>query len=284
MTAKEKVKKPHPFSGNLNMYQGTKMDKILGLIGDWKGCKKCSLGEMREFENESNLLAGIGQPADVVFGDGNPDADILIVGEAPGEDEVRNGVPFVGQSGNLLNQILAMTSSDMNIKRRLKLYNQERRHTEQSTNEFSMDIVEWRQTEFFITNAVGCRPPENRTPIQPEISACWERLWNIIYTVDPILIIACGNSAVAAVARRKGAKITRERGSIHDVVYDGRLGTMSYTVMPVFHPSYLLRKADWKTPGGDWEKTVADFRRAFEIVDRLRFMNYGTPIPDRRPI
>lgn len=284
MAAKTKAKKPNPFSGNLQMYPGDRFDKMSALQASWKGCKKCQLGEMREMENHLGQFNSLGEPADVVFGAGNPEADILIVGEAPGEFEVRVGYPFVGPSGNLLNQILAATSGDPAIKKRWKEYMQERKHTENSTAAFSNDITEWRQNEFFITNTVGCRPPENRTPIPPEMAACWERLWNIIYIVDPILIIACGNSAVAACARRKNAKVTRERGKIHDVVYDGKLGPMTYTVMPVFHPSYLLRKADWNTAGGDFEKTLDDFRRAFQIVDRLRFMNYGTPIPDRRPL
>ena len=279
----EKTKKPNIYSGNLKLYQGSKFEQMSSLYGDWKGCNKCQLADLMKMEVSSMCAPGEEPSTDIVFGDGNPEADILIVGEAPGEEEVKNSIPFIGPSGNLLNQLLAMTSSDESVKKRLKQYNSERRHTEQSTIKFSMDMIEWRQKEFFITNAVACRPPDNRTPIPPEISACWERLWNIIYIVDPMIIIACGNSAVAATTRRKNAKITRERGNLYDVVFDGRLGPVTYPVMPVFHPSYLLRKADWNTPGGDWEKTVEDFRRALGIVDRLRFMNYGTPIPDRRP-
>ena len=283
---KPAVKKPSPFSGTLQIYQGTKLEQMVALRNAWSGCKKCQLGDVRAMESEANAAAGLtnGDVTDIVFGDGNPDADVIIVGEAPGELEVAHSTPFVGPSGWLLNRLLAETSADMEVKRRLKKYNMQRKHSDSSATEFSMDIFPWRQSEFMITNVVSCRPLENRTPIPPEISACWERLWNIIYIVDPLLIIACGNSALAAVARRKNAKITRERGNIHDVTYDGRLGTMTYPVMPVYHPAHLLRKGDWNTPNGDWSKTVEDFRAALTIVDQLRFRYYGTPIPNRWPI
>lgn len=277
----KKEKKPSILPSLLKTYDGDKYAQLTALSQEWRGCKRCPLGDMRSYDAQSLPdMEGI----DVVFGDGNPEADVLIVGEAPGEEEMKYCAPFVGPSGKLLNQILAATSDNIEVKRRFKAYNSERRHTEESSNEFAMDIREWRQSEFFITNAVGCRPPENRPPIPPEVNACWERLWNIIYIIDPLIIIACGNSALAAVAQRRNAKITRERGNLYDVVYEGRLGTMSYPVLPVFHPSYLLRKGDWNVKDGDWAKTLQDFNRAMTLVDRLRYQYYGTPIPNRTPL
>lgn len=266
----------------LRQYQGTKAEQLMRLKQEWSGCRKCMLGDMREAE-APGIATYYGDKVDVLFGDGNPDADIVIVGEAPGEEETLHGIPFIGPSGKLLNQLLARTSGDPEIKKLLKEYNSERRHTEQSTNDFTVSMVEWRQKNFFITNAVGCRPPENRTPIPPEVEACWDRLWNIIYIVDPVLIIACGNSALAALSRKRVAKITKERGAVYDMTYEGRIGPVTYPVVPIFHPSYLIRKADWNAKNGDWEKTVRDVQNALSYVDQVRHRHYGEPIPNREP-
>jgi uracil-DNA glycosylase len=253
---------------------GTKKEQLHFLYDSWHNCQRCILGSFRE--------PGVG---DIVFGEGNADtADIVIVGEGPGEEEERTSVPFVGNSGHLLNQILASTADDPQIQKFHEEYNKLPRTGKQAqlnAEHFHKQIFEWRYNRFFITNAVACRPPENRQPTQDEIKACWERLWNIIYVIDPLMIIALGNSALAAVMQKAQVKITAMRGHIYDVEYKGRFGKVIYPVVPTFHPSYLLRKADWKVKGGDWEKTLDDVRKALRVADFLRNKYYGTPIPQR---
>ena len=130
----------------------------------WSSCQGCMLSEKRR---------------SVVFGYGNPDAQILVVGEAPGSNEDREGVPFVGQAGQMLDQFLTIVSVDPQLA--------EFAEKEEFPPGEMRPIL---QHYFYFTNVVGCRPPENRTPTPGEISACKTRLHEIIYQVDPVLIIA----------------------------------------------------------------------------------------------
>jgi len=268
---KKVLKVPPP--NVLETFQGTKQERLEQLYDKWYGCTKCPLGKLRACDGRK----------DIVFGEGNPDANILIIGEAPGEEEEGTGVPFVGKAGQLLNQILAITSADPEIREAHAAY------SKISHSEFNMKkirafhtmIEEWRHQEFFLTNAVACRPPENATPTSEHVKACWDRLWNIIYIVDPWLILACGNSALSAVMRKVQVKITAARGHIYDVEYPGHVGPVTYPVLPIFHPSYLLRKADWKEPEGDYAKTIKDMRTALASVDFLRNSYLNIPIPRR---
>ncbi len=255
--------------------QGTKRERLQALYNNWYGCKRCQL----------SLARDVGSRDEIVFGEGNPEtADVIVVGEAPGEEEERHSIPFVGPSGLLLNQIVASVSDDPVVRQMYFDYSKVSRvgkKGEELTQLFNERMVEWRYSRFFLTNAVACRPPENRTPNFEEIKMCWERLWNIIYIVDPLLIIACGNSAISAVMRKVQAKVTQMRGNIYDVEFKGRIGDLTYPVIPTFHPSYLLRKADWRVKGGDWEKTIEDWRKAMRVLDFLRNRHYNTPIPQR---
>lgn len=262
-----KIKAKEPIKFPLHIYEGNKLEQLGALYEDWKSCTKCSLSDTRAHDT-------------IVFGDGNPDAKVLIIGEAPGEDEASSGLPFIGQSGKLLNQLLAITSDNTNIQELAEWYSKAP-HTKTNEKDFHAAVNEWRASEFFITNVVGCRPPDNRTLTPKEIEVCWERVWNIIYTVDPWLIITVGKTALQAVLKRKSVDITRVRGSVFDAEYDGRIGKMKYTIIPVLHPSYLLRKADWKVKGGDFDKTVKDFHMALSMYDKMREQNLGTPLPSR---
>lgn len=257
---------------NLQLYEGTKQEQLMRLYEDWEGCTSCELGKVRQ-------LASPGKG--IVFGDGAPDAHIIIVGEAPGEEEEEYGMPFIGLSGMIMNQLIARSSDDKAIQEAYTYYNSLRKKSEEAIQDFTDTMVNYRQKHFFMTNVVSCRPPENRPPTPGEIKVCWERVWNIIYIVDPLLIIACGNTALATVTKRMTAKIAKERGDIKDVSHDGRFGKVTYPVIPIHGAGYLRRKADWNVKGGDWQKTDEDFKRAMRLVDRLRFQNYGTPIPDR---
>ena len=266
-------KKAGPPETPLEAFEGTKQERLQALYNKWYGCTRCNLGELRNCQGSQ----------EIVFGEGNPDAHVLIVGEAPGAEEEATSIPFRGKSGQLLNQILATVSTDPEVIQRYTEYCAVSHGTRNSNKveEFTDFMVAKRGEEYFITNVVACRPPENIQPVKTQVDACWERLWNIIYIVDPLLIIAAGNSALAAVMRKVSTKITAMRGKIYDVSYDGRVGPVTYPVLPVFHPSYLLRQADWKDKGGAWSKTLEDFRKAARTVDFLRYQYYGTPMPRR---
>lgn len=245
---------------------GTKGDQLAQINSMWVGCNKCELS-----------ISRVGD--DICFGEGNPNADVLIIGESPGEEEDRTGVPFTGPSGILLNKILANISDDPEIR---GLCEWAARAPQSAANlkRFNDSVLEWRHREFFLTNAVACRPADNTRPSNPALKTCWERVWNIIQVVDPLLIFVVGSLPAATVMKRP-VEVTKVRGQLFDVTYQGRIGNVTYPVIPVLHPSYLLRKADWKVKGGDYEKTIEDWRRGMRTVDFLRNTHRGIPIPKR---
>lgn len=165
---------------------------------DWKqlqesvaGCRACGLCEGRK---------------QTVFGVGNEQAHWMIVGEAPGEQEDRQGEPFVGTAGQLLDSML----------RAIRLTRQEAAPAQQ----------------VFIANTLKCRPPRNRNPEPEELAACQPYLERQIELVKPRIILALGRFAVQALLGSNEA-IGRLRGKVH-----------SYQGIPVivsYHPAYLLR-------------------------------------------
>ncbi|CAO3411384.1 uracil-DNA glycosylase [Azospirillum largimobile] len=139
-----------------------------------------------------------------VFADGNPQAPVMLIGEAPGEDEDRQGKPFVGVSGKLLDRMLTQIGLD-----RGKVY---------------------------ITNILPWRPPGNRSPTQAEIAACLPFLERHVELVRPKLLVALGGvSAKTLLNRAEG--ITRLRGQWRS--YEGTGSPIP--LMPMLHPAYLLR-------------------------------------------
>ncbi|MDQ2106296.1 uracil-DNA glycosylase, partial [Azospirillum isscasi] len=169
-------------------------------------------GEARSLEElESALRAFDGCPLkatamSTVFADGNPAAAIMLVGEAPGEDEDRQGKPFVGVSGKLLDRMLAQVGLD-----RGKVY---------------------------ISNILPWRPPGNRSPTQAEIAACLPFLERHVELVGPkVLVPLGGTSAKTLLNRAEG--ITRLRGRWFDYASPGLPGPVP--VIPMLHPAYLLR-------------------------------------------
>ncbi len=271
MAAKKKNKKEEVIIP-IHTFEGTKEEQLQKLYDSWFKCQRCQLKDFR--------CDGMGTPIeDIVFGDGNPNSGIMIVGEAPGEEEEKDLVPFVGRSGRLLNQILAATSADQSIKELVEWYSKVT-HTKANEEKFHTAMFQWRHSNFFITNIVGCRPPENRSPIPPEIKACAERLHNLIYIVDPLVIIASGKTAAEALLNKK-IEVTMKRGDLYEMRMKGKQGELNYPVVLTLHPSFLLRKADWNVRGGDYTKTVADFMRALKVYDFLQEKSFGTPMPDR---
>jgi uracil-DNA glycosylase family 4 len=152
-------------------------------IGD---CRRCKLASGRTH---------------IVFGVGNPAADLMFVGEGPGEDEDRKGEPFVGRAGQLLTEII--------------------------TNGMGL-----RRSDVYIANVIKCRPPGNRNPEPDEIAACQPFLSAQIDAVAPRVIVALGKFAAQTLLGTT-MPISKLRGRWFD--FRGR------RLMPTFHPSYLLR-------------------------------------------
>ncbi|MDB4934042.1 MAG: Uracil-DNA glycosylase, family 4, partial [Labilithrix sp.] len=138
----------------------------------------------------------------VVFSRGNPAAKLCFVGEAPGSDEDAQGLPFVGRAGQLLDKMIAAMGLDP-----------------------AKDV--------YVCNIIKCRPPGNRKPEPIEIETCIPYLHEQLAAVDPKVIVALGNTAVAALLGTK-LGITKVRGQWK--LYRGKI-----PIMPTYHPSYLIR-------------------------------------------
>ncbi len=138
----------------------------------------------------------------VVFGSGNHNSKILLVGEAPGAEEDKQGVPFCGASGKVLTELL----SSVGLSRE----------------------------DVFITNTLLCRPENNRNPEKEEVENCRERLDKVIEVMRPAVIVTIGNFATERILGKKG--ITSLRGKVFPVFIAGR----EVKVVPVVHPANLL--------------------------------------------
>ncbi|MCK6528918.1 uracil-DNA glycosylase [Myxococcota bacterium] len=138
----------------------------------------------------------------LVFSDGSPDAKVMFVGEAPGADEDRRGVPFVGAAGQMLTDIIE-------------------------------NVLRIPREEVYIANVVKCRPPGNRDPGADEVETCGPFLMRQIEAVEPLILVALGRFAVQTLLRSQ-APISRMRGRFH------RFGA-GISLMPTYHPAYLLR-------------------------------------------
>ena len=139
----------------------------------------------------------------VVFGSGNADADLMFVGEAPGANEDRQGLPFVGQAGRLLETLLA----EIGLER----------------------------ADVFITNTLLCRPPGNRDPLPQEIENCQGYLFRKLELIEPRVVCTLGNFATKLL-RGDTAGITRLHG--RDEVR--RIGPRNVRLYPIFHPAAAL--------------------------------------------
>jgi DNA polymerase len=159
------------------------LEALRTAIGD---CQRCKLAQHRTH---------------IVFGVGNPTAELVFVGEAPGHDEDRQGEPFVGRAGQLLTDI---------IVKGMRL----------------------RREDVYIANIIKCRPPQNRNPEADEIAACEPFLIRQLEILRPRVIVALGSFAAQALLRTR-TPISRLRGIWAD--YHG------IPLMPTFHPAYLLR-------------------------------------------
>ena len=181
------IARPAPAGELLSCYPGLEktasLDELSAFIGD---CKRCKLAPLRTH---------------LVFGAGNPNSDLMFVGEAPGADEDARGEPFVGRAGQLLTDII---ERGMGLKR----------------------------SDVYICNVIKCLPPDNRNPEPDEVAACEPFLMHQIDLVRPRAIVALGTFAVQALLKVK-TPISRLRGNWHEL--------RGIKLMPTFHPAYLLR-------------------------------------------
>ncbi len=145
----------------------------------------------------------------IVFGDGNIDSPIMIVGEGPGQKEDELGKPFVGEAGMLLNKMFKA----ININRK----------------------------NIYITNVVNFRPPNNRKPEPSEITKYSNFLRNHISIIDPKILVLMGSTAMESLFGSK-IKISKERGNWKEIIINNK----TYLTIITFHPAYLLRQADQK--------------------------------------
>lgn len=161
-----------------------------------------------------------------VFADGNPKANIMLIGEAPGRDEDEQGLPFVGKSGQLLDKMLAAIGLD--------------------------------RTQVYITNILPWRPPGNRTPTAAETDICLPFVERHIELIDPDLLVLVGGSSAATMLRSKST-IMNLRGKWQKIA----LGDKEIPAMPCLHPAYLLRSPNHKSLA--WKDLLAIKARMMEL-------------------
>lgn len=156
-----------------------------------------------------------------VFADGNPSAPVMLIGEAPGEDEDRQGRPFVGVSGQLLDRMLASVGLDRN--------------------------------SVYISNVLFWRPPGNRSPTDAELAACLPFVEQLIALVRPRVLVLLGNTPTKTLLRTREG-ITKMRGKWHEYRPPfGNEAAPAIRCLPVFHPAYLLRQPGAKRQSwADW--------------------------------
>jgi uracil-DNA glycosylase len=152
------------------------------------GCTRCALA---------------GGRTQVVFGSGAPDADLMFVGEAPGFHEDKQGVPFVGAAGKLLEQLLGG--------------------------------IGLARDQVYIANVLKCRPPGNRDPMPEEIEACEGHLWRQIELIEPRVVATLGNFATKLLSGRPTG-ITRVHGQEQETTLGGR----RVILYPLYHPAAAL--------------------------------------------
>ena len=173
------------------------------IADELRKCCKCGLGETR---------------TNAVPGEGNPNARIVFVGEAPGADEDAQGRPFVGRAGKLLDNIIA--------------------------------ACDLQRTDVFICNILKCRPPGNRDPRPEEIISCLPYLQKQLELINPEVIIALGAHAARTLLKTK-QPIGQLRGRFHEY-YTSETAT-PIKLMPTYHPAYLLRNYSHDNRKKVWE-------------------------------
>lgn len=160
------------------------------IAAEVRTCTRCRLHETR---------------TTAVPGEGDANTEVLFVGEGPGMNEDREGRPFVGRAGGLLERLLAS--------------------------------IGWQREDVFITNVVKCRPPGNRDPEPDEIVACAPYLRRQAEALDPSVVVTLGRFSMATFM--PGVRITQAHGTTRQA--DPETGAMDATVFAMYHPAYALR-------------------------------------------
>jgi len=160
------------------------------IANEVRACTRCRLHEQR---------------TRAVPGEGNPDTEVVFVGEGPGFNEDREGRPFVGRAGALLVRLLAS--------------------------------IGWRRDDVFITNVVKCRPPDNRDPEADEIAACAPFLRRQLAVLDPALVVTLGRHSMGTFM--PGARISQSHGTMKPASPD--TGAASALAFAMYHPAAALR-------------------------------------------
>lgn len=187
------------------------------LCSKWSDCSRCQLHQMRK---------------QVVNWRGSPGAKLALIGEGPGADEDKLGIPFVGAAGRRLDQLL--------IEAGLK-----------------------PEKDVFVANIVGCRPPNNREPSIEEAKACRDRLTALLAIVMPKVLLLMGGTAAKRLAGIQA--ISKWRGEVTDVVLLADHGAVfEFTAIPTFHPSYLNRMGGKESIKS---QMLSDIKKAWEVAN-----------------
>jgi DNA polymerase len=187
-----------------------------------------TLDELKEAIRQFEGLSLKGTATNLVFADGNPEARLMLIGEAPGAEEDRRGLPFVGPAGQLLDRMLAAIGHD--------------------------------RTNSYITNIVNWRPPGNRKPSPAEMALCQPFIDRHIALVNPALIVLLGDTAAKTLTNRTEG-ITRLRGKWFTW---NRPDGGTIPLLPTFHPAFLLRSPGQKREA--WIDLLAAKRKLAETA------------------
>ena len=167
------------------------LDQLKSFMSDFKGCEL--------YKSSTNM----------VFSDGNPNSEIMLIGEAPGHDEDIQGKPFVGRSGKLLDKML--------------------------------NAIDLDREKVYIANIIPWRPPANRKPTENEIEICLPLIHKHIELINPKVLLLLGSTSTYALLKDK-TPITKIRGKWFTLNINGK----NIQAMPTFHPAFLLRQQKQK--------------------------------------
>lgn len=185
----EYIKEPKIVQNNISLPIPENIQRMSQMTSN---CHLCALSKTRK---------------NVVFGEGNENADLMFIGEGPGASEDALGRPFVGRSGDMLTKIIN-------------------------------NVLKLRREDVFIANIVKCRPPNNRVPTLEEVDACFPYLLEQIKAVKPKIIVALGSTSYHHLTKDYDMKISQIRGEVLD--FNG------IKLIPTYHPSFLLRNPSLK--------------------------------------
>jgi DNA polymerase len=209
--------------------EGERRQALEAIAAEVRVCRNCRLHETRTL---------------AVPGEGDPETEVVFVGEGPGFNEDRSGRPFVGRAGDLLVRLLGS--------------------------------IGWRRDEVFITNIVKCRPPENRDPFPDEVAACAPYLRRQLEVLDPAVIVTLGRHSMARFM--PGARISQAHGTVRPV--DPETGATDALVYAMYHPAAALRAPAIEQES---YADVAGIPSAL-IDSRRRREARHAPMPAERPI